>query len=145
MTAREDDVNLDKWVIKHQYLHRTLFCTLFSQQAHWICGFLRNTRNTESVSLLFVSWRDSYWVSVVMLNVTTQRYCSHTVSLLVFVFIARPAWFVYRCLEKKQCFMTLFEWLSGCCFTYGVCYWVEMYIFDNIHVLYKLTSVLYLC
>ncbi len=37
-------------------------------------------------------------------NVATQRYRSHTVCLLVFVFIARPAWFVYICLEKKQVF-----------------------------------------
>lgn len=49
-------------------LYIALFHTFFSKQTQWTCGFLQNTRNTESVSLPFNSSRDSerlyYWISV---------------------------------------------------------------------------------
>lgn len=69
-------------------LYIALFHTFFSKQTQWICGFLQNTRNTESVSLPFNSSRDSE--RLLLLN----QCIAHTVCLFVFVSDMESACFV---------------------------------------------------
>lgn len=97
-------------------LYIALFHTFFSKQTQWICGFLQNTRNTESVSLLFNSSRDSE--RLLLLNQYTTLHTLFVCFCLMWNLRALLTSFIYTCLVKKQVFR-YFLWVTEfiCCLT----------------------------